>query len=116
MQWAGWGQEKGHQNLTPGQFSTMRQTLISRIDQCSPPCVADVFHKPSSQLGHSCPNHRPREKMMRSRRKAAQGGQAGRAAYLAKVRQAEAAGSVGTVREGMCEMLQDDVSCYIQTA
>lgn len=32
-------------------------------------------------------------------------GAAGRVAGLAKVRQAEAAGSVGTVREGMCEML-----------
>lgn len=33
------------------------------------------------------------------------GAAAGRVAGLAKVRQAEAAGSVGTVREGMCEML-----------
>lgn len=32
-------------------------------------------------------------------------GAVGRVAGLAKVRQAEAAGSVGTVREGMCEML-----------
>ncbi|CAJ1060737.1 hypothetical protein L3Q82_025694 [Xyrichtys novacula] len=34
----------------------------------------------------------------------------------AKVRQAEAAGSVGTVRVGMCEMLRDEVSSYSQTA
>lgn len=31
------------------------------------PCVADVFHKPSSQLGHSCPNRRPWEKTGRVR-------------------------------------------------
>lgn len=34
----------------------------------SPPCVADVFHKLSSQLGHSCPNRRPWEKMRWRRR------------------------------------------------
>lgn len=51
------------------------------------------------------------------RRKEAWGGGAvGRVAGLAKVRQAEAAGSVGTVREGMCEMLRDEVSSYSQTA
>lgn len=50
------------------------------------------------------------------RRKEAQGGAVGRVAGLAKVRQAEAAGSVGTVREGMCEMLRDEVSSYSQTA
>lgn len=44
------------------------------------------------------------------------GGAVGRVAGLAKVRQAEAAGSVGTVREGMCEMLRDEVSSYSQTA
>lgn len=44
------------------------------------------------------------------------GGAAGRLVCLAKVRQAEAAGSVGTVREGMCEMLRDEVSSYSQTA
>lgn len=38
----------------------------------------------------------------------------GGAASLAKVRQTEAAGSVGTVREGMCEMLRDEVSSYSQ--
>ena len=37
-------------------------------------------------------------------------------AVLAKVRQAETAGSVGTVREGMFEMLRDTVSLYSQTA
>lgn len=51
------------------------------------------------------------------RRKEAEGvGAAGRVVGLAKVRQAEAAGSVGTVREGMCEMLRDEVSSYSQTA
>lgn len=34
----------------------------TKKDQCSPPCVADVFHKPYSQLGRSCPNHRQWEK------------------------------------------------------
>lgn len=43
-------------------------------------------------------------------------GAVGRVAGLAKVRQAEAAGSVGTVQEGMCEMLRDEVSSYSQTA
>lgn len=37
----------------------------------SPPCAADVFHKLSSQLGHSCPNHRPWEKMRKRRRERA---------------------------------------------
>lgn len=50
------------------------------------------------------------------RRKEAQRGPAGRVAGLAKVRRAEAAWSVGTVREGMCEMLWDEVSSYSQTA
>lgn len=50
----------------------------AKQDQCRPPCVADVFHKPSSQLGRSCPNRRPWEKMRRregwGRRKEALGG------------------------------------------
>lgn len=91
------------------------QPAEAKKDQCSPPCVADVFHKRSSQLGRSCPNRRPWEKMRRRRggmgkeeggSEGGGGGAAvGRVAGLAKVRQAEAAGSVGTVREGMCEML-----------
>ncbi|CAB1446227.1 unnamed protein product [Pleuronectes platessa] len=85
----------------------------AKKDQRGPPCVADVFHKPSSQLGHSCPNRRPWEKMRKRRESRGSWGKeegglrgaVGRVAGLAKVRQAEAAGSVGTVREGMCEML-----------
>ncbi|KAE8294092.1 hypothetical protein D5F01_LYC07039 [Larimichthys crocea] len=56
------------------------QLAEAKKDQCSPPCVADVFHKLSSQLGRSCPNRRPWEKMRRrrreswGRRKEAQGG------------------------------------------
>lgn len=36
--------------------------MEAKKDQRSP-CVADVFHKASSLLGHSCPNRRPWEKM-----------------------------------------------------
>lgn len=43
-------------------------------------------------------------------------GQGGGVESLTKVRRAEAAGSVGTVQEGMCEMLVDRVSSYSQTA
>ncbi|TNN84095.1 hypothetical protein EYF80_005701 [Liparis tanakae] len=66
-----WDWETGNQSPS--------QPAEAKKDQCSPPCVADVFHKPSSQLGRSCPNRRPWEKMMRrregrGRRKEAQGG------------------------------------------
>lgn len=46
-----------------------RQPAKAKKDQCGPPCVADVFHKPSSQLGRSCPNRRPWEKTGRRRRR-----------------------------------------------
>lgn len=40
------------------------------------PCVADVLHRGSSQLGCSCPNHRPRDRTGRGRGggRGAQGG------------------------------------------
>lgn len=41
------------------------QPAEAKKDHHRPPCVADVFHKPSSQLGHSCPNRKPWEKMRR---------------------------------------------------
>jgi len=44
------------------------QPAGAKKDHHSPPCVADVFHKPSSQFSCSCPNHRPWEKMRRRRR------------------------------------------------
>lgn len=68
-----WDRETGTQS--PSQSAS--QPAEAKKDQRSPPCVADVFHKPSSQLGRSCPNRRPWEKMRREgwgRRKEAQGG------------------------------------------
>lgn len=46
---------------------SLTHSLSQREDHSSPPRVADVFHKLSSQLGHSCLNHRPWEKMRKRR-------------------------------------------------